>query len=51
MVPGEFAIVLRLVLKDPSVNVGEVLAVQGGPEAKIETEVLDRSQKSLSPSY
>ena len=47
MVPGEFAVVARLELKDPSVKLEEVLAFQGVPGAEIETEVLDRESETV----
>jgi HTH DNA binding domain len=46
MVPGEFAVILRVVLRDPSIKVGEVLAIQGGPGARVETELLESESET-----
>jgi len=42
MVPGEFAAIARIELRDPKFNVEEILALEGLQGSKLEHELLDR---------
>lgn len=47
MVPGEFAAVLRIEVKNPSIKPEEILHVQGVPDAEVETELLERESDTV----
>lgn len=48
MVPGEFAAIARVEVKDPRVRLEEIFPAEGVPGSKFETELLDRESDTVS---
>jgi predicted DNA binding protein len=51
MVPGEFAAIARIELRDPKFNVDDVFALEGLPSSKIEKELLDQESDVVSTYF
>lgn len=51
MVPGEFAAIARIELRDPNVNVEDVFALEGRPGSKVEKELLDKESDVVYTYY
>lgn len=51
MVPGEFAVIVRLEVKDPKFRFEEIFPAEGIQDSKLETELLDKESETISTYF